>query len=983
MNLIMLDMMERRIADTDAITSCVHTETHNENTVSIVGYGIPAITKYVAFEDIAGDLQMFEVRTRDEDEITGETTLYAENIYYELVTDFPIEDIRPTNTTAAVATAQALSGTRWQIGIVTSGNYATSTRWYYISPMQALSDVREKWGIRFKFRVTASGTKITGRYVDVLSAVPVWRGKRYEIGKDILTAKYTIDDRTVVTAIIGRGKGEETGDGYGRRIDFSDIVWSKAKGDPADKPSGQKWIEDPEATASYGVVGTRPRVTTKVYSDIEDKTELLQATWEDLKRSCQPILSATLTVIDLEKMGFPHEAARLGDEVALVVNSVRARSDIVSIKRDYAASGKDVIQLGAMRDSISSRLANVQRDLNSTTTKAAAGAAIAQVNASLLDGYLDTMATRILSSGTNMYTDTSDGGLVLENAKGTSAVKITGSGILIASSKTAGKWDWSTAMDGYGIVAGAITTGILRTSLIQILGTDRFLWDAKNIYIYTDEKNKNKQIRIGCFDESNRHGIGFTSDGGVTWNQVIDEKGYQVDLTEYITNDQFTEFRNDVEFQISAEQIVSKVRSSTQYKGDLSALGGRIDEAEQKITPTAIVNTVRSSTAYKGDINGLGDRLSEAEQKITASAIVSTVRGSSEYKGDIGGLGDRLSQAEQKITATAIVNTVRGSSAYQGDIGGLDDRLSEAEQKITSSAIISTVRNSSAYQGDLSTKSTTYYGSSAPLSPNAGDLWMDSANNNIMKRYSGTSWQIVQDGEISTLVQSTSGLVAAVGNNRLRFSSSGLDIINASGITVFKQDSNTGALDITGIIRALGGTIGPLSISSYALTYGSQFSIDTSYGYPRIKIGNLLLKYVNSSTQFGLIYGPEEAPYFAVSDNQAYFGRAISVTPSAMPTQLQGTLMTYNRSTGQVGSGYKIAHGSVVINDSTKSDIYYGGAGFTQAPNIVATYSKLGANASGDCGPIKVYDKTAYGATLIIGGTFPQFRDVDWIAIGM
>lgn len=315
-------------------------------------------------------------------------------------------------------------------------------------------------------------------------------------------------------------------------------------------------------------------------------------------------------------------------------------------------------------------------------------------------------------------------------------------------------------------------------------------------------------------------------------------------------------------------------------------------------------------------------------------------------------------------------------------IQDMQARLSQAEFAVRPDQIVSTVRTSDAYQGDLATKSTTYFGATQPIAPVKGDIWIDSSDNNLMKRYSGTAWEPVQDGEISALVQNTGGIVAAIGNNRLSFDRYGLKIMNAQGVTVFKQDNTTGALDITGILRAIGGEIGPLSISSTALKYGSQLSIEVSGGSARIQLGNLLLRYVNSGTQYGFIYGPEEGPYFAVSDQEAYFGRAVKVTPSAMPTQLQGTLMTYNRSTGTVGSGYKIAHGTVNINDSSAAYIYFADAGFTQPPNIVATYSKTGANDSGARGAIKVYNKTATSANLIIAGSYPQYMDVDWIAIG-
>ena len=39
---------------------------------------------------------------------------------------------------------------------------------------------------------------------------------------------------------------------YGRRITFADVVWTKKDGNPVDKPAGQEYLIDPEATALYG-----------------------------------------------------------------------------------------------------------------------------------------------------------------------------------------------------------------------------------------------------------------------------------------------------------------------------------------------------------------------------------------------------------------------------------------------------------------------------------------------------------------------------------------------------------------------------------------------------------------------------------------------------------------------------------------------------------------------------------------------------------
>lgn len=604
MTCMFFDMMEKRLKDVDTIVSCKHTDREAENTASLVGYGIPENALYFAFYDYEGDLQLFEIKERKEDDITHEVTLYAENAMYELTTEKPIQDIRPTATTAGIAVQQALAGTRFQLGrTVTTGQ--ASTRWYYISPYAALRDIESKWPVRVKARYEASGAQITGRYIDIASSVPVWRGKRFEIGKDVLSAVFTEDRRNVVTAIIGRGKGEETGDGYGRRIEFSDVVWSRTAGDPADKPAGQNWIEDKDATARYGVAGQRARFAVVEYGDIEDPAELLAETWATLQANCEPVVSGELTAVALEGLGFPHEAARLGDEVGFISGGRRLRSHIVGTVREYAQTGKDEIEFGAVRESIVSRLAQVQTDLKRTDEKANIGAQVAEQNQGLLQGYIDTMKTQILSSGTTMYTDEHDGGLVFVTDNGSAAVKITGAGILISNTKEKGDWKWETAISGDGIVADEVTTGVLRASLIKIMGTDRFYWDASNIYILNPE-NLQQQIRIGLYDGVH-YGIGYTLDSGATWQSAIGFNGIVL---------QAGSVSEDILSQEIKDTMTGYGEAITHYGESISMMDGRITQA---------VTALQSGLDGKANLADLEEKANIKDlQTLVASYVTQT-----------------------------------------------------------------------------------------------------------------------------------------------------------------------------------------------------------------------------------------------------------------------------------------------------------------------------------------------------------------------
>src|SRR5690606_11500008 len=160
------------------------------------------------------------------------------------------------------------------------------------------------------------GNRITRRYIDILSRRGTFTGKRFEYGKDIQSIKREIDYSQVKTALYGFGESTVND---GPRVDFADVVWSKANGDPVDKPAGQRWVGDPEALARDGHdAGARHRFG--VYeSQTGGPGQLLLETWQELQRRSWPIVTYELDVIVLEQLvGRDHEQVRLGDGVYVI-----------------------------------------------------------------------------------------------------------------------------------------------------------------------------------------------------------------------------------------------------------------------------------------------------------------------------------------------------------------------------------------------------------------------------------------------------------------------------------------------------------------------------------------------------------------------------------------------------------------------------------------------------------------------------------------
>ena len=482
----------------------------------------------VGWLDRNKNLLLFEIRVPVRELPDGTVSYTAEHICISELMDEVVQDKRAYATTAAIALSRVLEDTGWNLGLV-DVNPTGNDNFYWISAWEAVVKIKDGWNVRIKPRLTFDGTKITGRYLDIFSAQGTFRGVRLQLNRNASQAGVTYDDRNLVTALYGRGKGEllgtteEGNETYGRKIMFDDVEWSIANGDPANKPLGQTYVEDVEASALYGRNG-RPRFGIANFDECEDKAELLALTWQELQRRKKPSVTIKMTLLNLRHIGYEDQGVDLNDLVNVIIDPLGIRTQAKVVQLD-----EDLIEPENTRPVIGDYLANVIDKLIQTKHAAEAGQQIAQAAPSLLRGYIDTSVTTIMSSKTRRET-LADGSEIYVTDDGTKAVRFTGAGILVASGKDAtGDWDWRTAITGGGIEADVITSGVINANLVKILGTERFYWDKENIYII-DPENTGYQIRIGMYDGKN-NGIAYTKDGGATWTTAIGFDGVNVSAT--------------------------------------------------------------------------------------------------------------------------------------------------------------------------------------------------------------------------------------------------------------------------------------------------------------------------------------------------------------------------------------------------------------------------------------------------------------------
>lgn len=315
-NILFLDKMQQVIKsyDSNEFIECVQTKEITTNaselmndtlSVSLTFDEIIKDANYIAVNDTKEqEFSLYRILTaKDEDNLLS---FEAINFAVDELDNFIIKDVRPQNRSFSYIINQLLSnsGCDWILGVCEPIKTVSST-FYYTSMREAIKALQEL-GAEFTFSIEITGNKITKKIINCYNQIGKITNKRFEYGEEVLKIVHQQNRTNIVTALIGRGKGEEVGDGYGRRLEFSDVEWKKSNGKPLDKPKGQNWIEYPEMTEEYGIPSNGkmlPRKTVVVFDNVEDANELLQKTYDQLAYYCRPLIQFSTEILGSDSIG--------------------------------------------------------------------------------------------------------------------------------------------------------------------------------------------------------------------------------------------------------------------------------------------------------------------------------------------------------------------------------------------------------------------------------------------------------------------------------------------------------------------------------------------------------------------------------------------------------------------------------------------------------------------------------------------------------
>lgn len=290
-----------------------------------------------------------------------------------------VEDVRPTGKTQQYALDRVLEGTRWK-GNVTAQTGIQSTNFYHISAYEAITKIIEVWGgeLRFTVNFDEENNKIIERVVNIEQRRGNDEGDRFEVGYNVESITVT-EMAYPVSALYGWGGSVETENGGDSRyIDFADVEWKVANGDPADKPKGQKWIELPGAKEKYGYKKADGAFINSFGQwqdeNITDPKELLQKTYEHLRDTAsEPQATYELKVIPTDHISLGDTRTAIDDTQA---DPIQIQSRVISLGYSISnPAGTKTVEMGEFLevyqpdrrlDDLEDKVKNIDRNVQVT-----------------------------------------------------------------------------------------------------------------------------------------------------------------------------------------------------------------------------------------------------------------------------------------------------------------------------------------------------------------------------------------------------------------------------------------------------------------------------------------------------------------------------------------------------------------------------------------------------------------------------------------
>ena len=416
--------------------------------------------------------------------------VYCEDASCELIDEIIYDEVSGSVEMGTVL-ASILKGTRWQIGEV-DNTYIRNLKpeFKLKSVLNGIYELGKQYDAEVDFTVEFAGNKIVARKVHMKKAFGRSLGKRFEFGKDTTSIKRTVNTADIKTAIVPFGKTDEQ---TGEALSIKGISWSK----PAkalNKPLGQMFLEDEEATELWGYKGTgakrRARWVAVTFEECEDENELMNYAYMQLNRFNKPKVSYEVEVVDLYRMmgdeSYAHEKVGLGDLATILdfefIPALALNSRVVKLELDLNDPSNSKATLGTIVESIVDK--DLKTQIEELNVKVGA---ISNIDLSDIENRVNEVLGKtgigtweqveeinnlIFNNSVGYHFMGEDKGIWVfdkpVNEKPTKAVAIKGGVIGLAKWDTQlQKWNVGTFIDGTSVNASMINTGTLKADRIE------------------------------------------------------------------------------------------------------------------------------------------------------------------------------------------------------------------------------------------------------------------------------------------------------------------------------------------------------------------------------------------------------------------------------------------------------------------------------------------------------------------------------------
>lgn len=541
---------------------------------------------YVGHVDAVNDdsFQLYRIKSISLGDGNVGAKISAQHVVFdELSSRDIIRKVSFNGLNMSAAFMEILKESRWKLGEC-NVNKSVNLSAKNTNVSNLITTLINKYSIELRYRLKFANNKIIGRFIDVFENRGRNTHKRYAYGHNALSVVKEVDSNNLYTAIIPHGKEIEQSEEERKakkekqKLDITKVAWSKLNGNYVDKKIGEDTLELKELSQIYGFSDGSPRTMFKNY-DIDDENELIKTAYEDLVNLARPKVQFSAKIEDLGELD-------IGDSIVIIRSDlgIYYRTRVIEIKRNLIEYGLSELVLGDNLDlknpqkstnRLSKQISDLETQINNINVETN------KVKDSLKDtSFLDDLRKQLKDG---MYDhDSYNYFLKKGNEYGlppgfyafnkpidqnpTSGIWMNGGKMAIANKRNAdGTLNWSTWLNGEGIIADYITAGILQGGKVRwnledgtfLIGNSindySFYWDGSTLHM--------KDVDIDLTNNSVVKNM----------NQNIDKNNEDIKKT----NDAITQTQTSV--QVLKDSISSKV-SKTEILSDKeiqNALKGR------------------------------------------------------------------------------------------------------------------------------------------------------------------------------------------------------------------------------------------------------------------------------------------------------------------------------------------------------------------------------------------------------------------------